>query len=202
MSEHIPGDLALIIAALDADDAQRCAALAHARECTQCAGVIREGQAMLELLDAHVHEVPIDPQLKARIMATIAHAPQPNRFARWEQHALVFGMMLSACLAWIDGHARTGLYPARGLYCVLWEVLGAALVTIGASLWSRWGRRVPPKRFALLGTCGALLGQLWLRHRCPTHHAGLHLVVYHVTFVLLIACAGLWAVRERAKPAA
>jgi hypothetical protein len=61
---------------------------AHARECAQCASVIREGDAMLELLDAHVHQAPIDPRLKARIMATVTRAPQRDCLARWEQHAL------------------------------------------------------------------------------------------------------------------
>lgn len=199
MSEHIPRDMALIIAALDDDDAERSAALAHARSCHACARVIQEGEAMLELLDAQIQEVPIHPRLKARIMETVAQAPQPSR---WEPLALVFGMMLSACSAWFDGHARTGLHPVHGHSCVLWEVLGAALATVGANLWWRarqTGTPLPAVRIALLGMSGALAGQLWLRHECPTADAGLHLVVYHVTLVALFAFAGLIVHQQRWK---
>jgi hypothetical protein len=194
MSEHTPPDLALIVAALDDDDPTRRTALAHAADCADCARVLHDGEAMLALIDAHAKEVPIDPRLKARILETIARVPQHQRGIRWEHITLVLGGLLSAWLAWFDGQARTGLYPARGLYCVSWEVLGASLPLVGAGVWAARQRlKLSALRVALLAQAGAIVGQLWLRYRCPTHDAGLHVLVYHVTGVVLIAIAGLIA---------
>jgi hypothetical protein len=196
MSEHIPPDLALILVALDQDDPERRASLAHAARCPECARILSDGQAMLKLIDAQVSEVRIDPRLKARILDAVARAPEQHRGTRWEHIALTLGALLSVWLAWFDGHARTGLYPARGAYCVLWEMLGATLALIGVGAWAmRTSQRPDPLRLGIVAMCGALVGQLWLRWRCPTHDAGLHILVYHVSGVVLLALLGLLAGR-------
>jgi hypothetical protein len=35
-------------------------------------------------------------------------------------------------------------------------------------------------RLAVVAMGGALIGQLWLRVRCPTHDAPLHVLVFHL----------------------
>ena len=202
MSEHIPADLALILAALEENDPERREALAHAADCPMCARVLSDGEAMLKLIDAQTAEAQIDPRLKARRLDAVAQAPQEAHGVRWEHIGLMLGAVLSAWLAWFDGHARAGLYPARGHYCVLWELLGATLPLVSAGVWAtRAWLRPDPWRLALVAMSGGLAGQLFLRWRCPTHDAGLHLLVYHTTGVLLAALLGLLAGQLRRRPA-
>jgi len=191
-NEHIRAELALLVAALDEDDPTRCAVLEHAAHCPRCHALLAEGEALLELLDGYEHESPVDPRLKARVLASVAQVPQRRRSIRWEHLLLAQGAALSAWLAWFDGHhARVGLYPARGHFCVLWELLGVALAFGATALIQRKCLWRTPTRLALVAMSGALLGQLWLRARCPTHDAALHVLVFHVSAVILIALAGL-----------
>jgi hypothetical protein len=192
MSEHVSAELALILVALDPDDPERVAALAHAAACPACSQVLRDGEAMLKLLDEQSANAEIDPRLRDRILDAVTQEPQHS--AHWEHVGLMLVAVLSAWLAWFDGHARTGLYPARGFYCMLWEVLGAALFLISGQLWAvRNGVRLESAQVALVAMAGGLLGQSFLRWNCPTHDAGLHLLAYHVTGVMLTACIGLVA---------
>jgi hypothetical protein len=193
MNEHISADLALILAALDADDAGRIAAQTHAASCPQCARLLSEGADMLQWIDAQSADLEIDPRLKNRILDAVAELPQTQRGVRGEHIGLMVGATLSVLVAWLDGHGRMGLFPARGHLCVLWEVLGASLAMLGARLWTL-GRReisVEPLRVALIAMAGGIGAQLFLHWRCPTSHAGLHLVVFHATGVLLVALLGL-----------
>jgi hypothetical protein len=201
MNEHISADLALILAALDADDPERVAAHAHAAQCPQCARLLDEGAAMLALIDAQAAELAIDPRLKNRILDAVAELPQAHHGVRAEHIGLMLGATLSVLLAWLDGHGRIGLFPARGHLCMMWEVLGASLAMLGARLWTlglRPGRlqaTVEPLRVALIAMAGGLGAQLFLHWRCPTSDAGLHLVVFHATGVMATALLGLLAGR-------
>lgn len=197
MNEHISADLVLILAALDDDDPERAAALAHATSCPECARLLQQGAAMLALIDAQTAELAIDPRLKDRILEAVADLPQAHRGIRAEHIGLMLGATLSVLLAWLDGHGRIGLFPARGHLCVMWEVLGASLAMLGARLWTT-GRRdlcVEPLRVALIAMAGGLGAQLFLHFRCPTSDAGLHLVVFHATGVMLTALLGLFTGR-------
>lgn len=194
MSRHISDDRALILAALAADDPERRAALAHAAHCPRCARVLSEGEAMLALVDAQAAELQIDPRLKARILSAVAQAPQEGRGVRWEHIGLALGAAGSVGLAWLDGRGPPGLFPAHGHYCLLWELLAATLPLIGAGIWAtRASARPEPLGLALLAMAGGLAGQLFVRMRCPTSDAGLHLLVFHTTGVLLAALLGLLA---------
>jgi hypothetical protein len=64
---------------------------------------------------------------------------------------------------------------------------------LGARLWtiSRPEALVEPLRVALIAMAGGIGAQLFLHFRCPTSDAGLHLVVFHATGVLLTALLGL-----------
>jgi hypothetical protein len=102
---------------------------------------------------------------------------------RWGALGLV-GLVRRARACWI--------FPVHGPLCVLWELLGACLVLGAAACLKRKVLRRSPMRLALAAMSGAVLGQLWLRSRCPSHDAALHVRVYHVMCVLLIALLGLW----------
>jgi hypothetical protein len=66
---------------------------------------------------------------------------------------------------------------------------------MGASAWARYTEtRIRRLCLVVLAATAALIGQLWLRYRCPTHDAGLHLLVFHVAWVLFISAAGALAV--------
>ena len=193
MSEHISDDLALILAALDAEDPERVAAEAHATACPQCARLLAECTAMLKLLDRQAAEIVIGAHLKRRVLAAVAELPQSERGVRGEHITLMLGATLSVLFAWLDGYGRTGLFPARGHLCIMWEVLGAALAMLSARLWvhDRVELARTPLRVAVLAMAGGLGAQLFLHWRCPTSDAGLHLVVFHSTGVMLAALLGL-----------
>jgi hypothetical protein len=195
MNEHISADLALILAALDADDPERMAAHEHAASCPECARLLSEGAAMLELIDAQTADFAIDPRLKHRIMDAVAKLPQAHRGVRAEHVGLMLGALLSVLFAWLDGHGhgRIGLFPARGHLCVMWEVLGAALAMLGARLWTLGRPEFSPEplRVALIAMAGGMGAQLFLHFRCPTSDAGLHLIAFHATGVMLTALLGL-----------
>jgi anti-sigma factor RsiW len=193
MSEHIPKDLGLILATMDDDCAERIAAEQHAETCPACAETLRRGRALFELIDAQAEEVQVDARLKQRILQAVAQAPQ-RASTPGKALLLVLGLLLSVLLAWFDGRARSGLYPARGHLCLLWELLGATLPLAAAGLYAlrrRW--RPEPLQLAVIASGGALAAQLWLHWRCPTHDAGLHLLAYHVSGVVLAALLGLAA---------
>lgn len=191
MSEHISEDLAMILAALDEDDEERQSALAHAGSCPACARLVERGASVLSLIDAHDIDVTVDPQLKARVLASVERLETEQPGPRWEPYALAIGAMLSVVLALLDPHARHGLFPTRAPLCVAWQVLGALLCLGGVRLLARsWAAQASALRLAVVGMGGGLLGQLWLRARCPTHDALLHVLAFHVSGVVLVALLG------------
>jgi hypothetical protein len=193
MSDHISEDLALILAALDQDDPERRAALAHAESCPACARLLTRGASVLGLIDAQRACAKVDPQLRARILASIDRFQADDEFqqerpgTRWEPIALVIGALLSIALALLDGRERQGLFPDHAPLCIMWQMLGTTLSLSGVRLWAhrRSAWRASALRLAVVAMGGALGGQLWLRIRCPSHDAGLHLFTFHVTGVLL-----------------
>lgn len=191
MSGHISKELALVLAVLDPDDPERRAALVHARSCTACWLLLERGTALLQLVDSDPVHVEVDPRLKARIFASIDRLEGERSRTRWEPWALAIGALLSTVLALFDLRVRTGLFPARAPLCVMWLMLGATLSIAGVSIWARgWAWRTSPLRLGVVAMGGALMGQLWLRVRCPTHDAPLHVFTFHLSGVLLAALLG------------
>ena len=185
MSDHISEDLALILAVLDPDDPERRAALAHAQSCTACSLRLERAASMLQLIDVDPVHVEADPRVKARIFASIDRLEAERPAQRWEPWALAIGALLSSALALLDLRVRAGLFPARAPLCVMWLMLGATLSVAGVSVWARrWAWQASPLRLGVVALGGALMGQLWLRVRCPTHDAPLHVFTFHLSGVL------------------
>jgi len=200
MSDHISEDLALILAALAPDDPERRAALSHAASCAACARLLEHGAAMLDSIDAQPATVEVDPRLKARILASVDRLEAERSGTRWEPYALAIGALLSVALASFDLHVRAGLFPVRAPFCVMWQMLGATLSVAGVGVWARsWAWRASPLRLGVVAMGGALLGQLWLRVRCPTIDAPLHVFTFHVSGVLLAALLGYGLARIRSQ---
>ncbi|HKU41676.1 MAG TPA: hypothetical protein VJR89_26145 [Polyangiales bacterium] len=190
MSDHISEDLALILAELDAGDPERRAALAHARHCPACQRFLEQSACLLDL-DARAVGITIDPRLRARILASVDAFEAARHTRRWEPYALATGALLSVLIALFDVRARPGLFPDRAQLCLSWQLVGAAFSFVGISVWARtWLWRTSPLRVAVVTLGGALLGQLWLRMRCPSHDAPLHAFTFHVSGALLAALLG------------
>lgn len=191
MSDHISEELALVLAVLDPDEPERRAALVHARSCTACRLRLERGTSMLQLTDSDPVHVEVDPRLKARIFASIERMEAERTATRWEPRAIAIGAVVSVVLALFDLRVRAGLFPARAALCVMWLMLGATLSIAGVSIWARgWAWRTSPLRLGVVAMGGALMGQLWLRVRCPTHDAPLHVFTFHLSGVLLAALFG------------
>jgi len=197
MSDHISEDLALILTALDQDDPERRAALAHAAACSACARLLERSASVLSLIDAQQADVKVDPRLKARVLASVDRLEAQGAGTRWEPYALAFGALLSIALGLLDLRLRWGLFPARAPLCFMWQMMGALLSLAGAGIWARsWAWRSSPLRPAVVAMGGALIGQLWLRVRCPTHDAPLHVLTFHVSTVLVAALLGYLLARS------
>lgn len=191
MADHISEELALIVAVLDQEDPERRAALAHAASCPACARLLERGASMLDPIDALPGKVQVDPRVKARILASVDRLEAERARNRWEPYAIAIGALFSIALASIDLRARAGLFPARAPLCVMWLMLGATLSVAGVGAWTRgWAWRASPLRLGVVAMGGALIGQLWLRVRCPTHDAPLHVFAYHVSGVMLATLLG------------
>ena len=197
MSDHISEDLALVLAALDPDDPERRAALAHAQACPACSRRIEQGASLLGRIDAQEVAVTVRPQLKARILASIDELERPQPATRWEPFALAIGALASIVIALLDVRGHGELFPARAPLCLMWQLLGALFSLAGVGIWARsWAFRASPLRLATVAMGGALVGQLWLRVRCPTHDAGLHVFAFHLTGVLFAALVGYLLARH------
>jgi hypothetical protein len=200
MSDHISEDLALVLAALDRDDPERGAALAHAETCPACTRLLERGASLLGRIDAQEVAVTVDPALKARILASIDKLEQEPG-AGWEPFALAIGLLLSIAMALFDARSVGELLPGRAPLCLMWQMLGALFSLAGISIWARgWALRASPLRLATVAMGGALVGQLWLHVRCPTHHVGLHVFAFHVTGVLFAALIGYLLARSVLRP--
>src|SRR5262252_481377 len=201
MSEHISEDFALILSALPQDDPERRSALAHTASCVACTRLLERGASLLNLIDAQGGEVEVDPRLKAGILASIDRLEAKRSRTRLEISALALGSWLSVALALLDMRARPGLFPAHAPLCLLWQTLGVTLsLATVALLVPGWASRSSPLRLALVTMGGALSGQLWLRVRCPTHDAPLHVFAFHVSAVVFAALLGYVFARATGHP--
>lgn len=195
MSQHVPPDLALIVAALDPHDPERRAAWDHAKDCERCQSVLEEGQAVLELIDAQAPYEFIDPALKQRILNSVEKLPPRRTRERWQPLAIALGGLASLGFALADGE-RAGLYLSQGWKCIFWEVM-FALVPLAITAQVAISARKPNASWflAAAGVVGGFVGQLYLRGRCPMHDVNPHLLVFHCAGVLVAACLGLLIAR-------
>jgi hypothetical protein len=181
---HLPPEHALTLVALDEGDAERQLAYAHAAQCPGCAALLREHEAMLQMLDATFAPAPISPALAARVQLRV----YPRRWPR----LVLLGVWL-ASLALVLGGAATSDVLAAGIgaHCALVEA-GFAVVPVGVGAWlSRAGRvRLDPVGFASIAGAAGLIGQVWLRGHCPVHGAPLHTFLFHFLIVLALSLLG------------
>jgi hypothetical protein len=193
--EHISADNALFLVALDESDAEKRSALVHAAQCPSCADLIRESQALLQLVDSEPLEAEVNAALEARIVSAVfgpAGEPAPTTAAtRWQYVAWLLGATLSALLIAFDAHAGQALYVEIGLRCLRLE-LAFSLVAVGAgALWTRrMARDLGALPASVVAMTGALIGQTVLRVSCEAPHAALHLVVFHFVGVLIATALG------------
>jgi hypothetical protein len=196
MSHHVPPDFALIVAALDPSDPERCAAWAHARDCKPCERILQQGEVVLQLIDAQAPDQFIDPALKERILTSVANLPAAPRRRAWPRIGVAIGAAISAVLALFDGAERVGLFAAVGVRCVFWELMFALVpLALTAQVALSTGRGRGPWVLALAGVIGGLAGQTYLRVRCPMHDANPHLLVFHCAGVLAAAATGVLIAR-------
>jgi hypothetical protein len=187
MSDHLSPEGTLFLVALDDADPEKLAALRHAESCRECQLLLRESAQMLDLLD---HEALMLPVIEPQLASRIERAVHPRRRARWPLVAWLAGAICSGLLAWLDaqpGPAEVGV----GMHCLRFEqAFGLAAFAAGA-LWSgRVTRRFGPVPASVAAMGGALVGQVLLRTRCEAAHAGLHLLAFHVSGVLLATLLG------------
>lgn len=186
MSEHIDAAEALALSALSKTDPERLAAEAHARTCPPCDALLREGQALLSLLDGAQLPVRVDPALKARIETRLFVRPRVG--ARW---AALAAAMISFLLVLFDGKSRGALDLAEGVHCMGFEACFAAVpLVLGVALTRFGSLRLQPSLFAACTMTCAVFGQVLLRTRCEAHALSLHLFVFHF---LVVLAAGLVA---------
>lgn len=191
MSQHVPPDLALIVAALDQHDPERRAAWEHAAACEPCRRVLEQGEAVLELIDAQAPHEFIDPALKQRILNSVEKLPPRRKPVLWQPFAIAIAALVSIAFAFLDGE-HAGLHASQGWKCIFWEVM-FALAPLAITAQVAISMRKPNASWilAFAGVAGGLVGQLYLRARCPLHDVNPHLLVFHCAGVLTAAAVGL-----------
>lgn len=205
-AQHIQAEQALFLVALDDTDPDKLSALAHAANCKACQRLIRESQAMLQLLDREPAKVEIDAALEARIhTAVLGSAPQTQSAQTkrpWEYLAWLAGVLASGLLVWLDAQPNSAYYADVGMRCMRFE-LGLAMVALGAGvIWTRRaGTEFSPLRASVVAMSGALIGQLLLRVRCEAHDAALHLLLFHLLGVVMAMVLGGVAGKVLHRPA-
>jgi hypothetical protein len=205
VAEHIPAEQALFLIALEEDDPEKRAALAHAAECEACGRLMRDSTALLRLFDeeaAPAHE-PIDPQLEARVHAAVFAQEPAAGSGHWESLAWVVMGLLSGWLIWHDGKPNRPLEATVGLHCLRYELLCAfAALSVGVVATRLSGARaLGPLRSSVFAMAGAVVGQILLRTRCEAPDAALHLLAFHGLGVVLATALGSLAGRLLSRPA-
>jgi hypothetical protein len=202
VAEHIAAEQALFLIALEDDDPEKVAALAHAAQCVNCSRLVRESQAMFQLLDQAAALPAISSQLEARVHAAV-FAPQPARgLARLERIAWLILGVVSGLLIWHDGKPDLPLEPMVGLHCLRFELIFAAAAFATGVIATRLSgaRALGPLRSAVIAMSGALVGQVLLRTHCEARDAALHLLVFHGLGVVLASSLGALAGRLISRP--
>ncbi len=100
--EHI-ADRALFIAALDAEDAERTAAIVHCRSCAECALALREAQRLLVALDSALPPDAPEPAPLART-AFAVHAIERLARRRGSVKATAATLLAGVALALASRH--------------------------------------------------------------------------------------------------
>jgi hypothetical protein len=201
-TEHIDAESALFLVALDDSDPDKRAALTHAADCASCLRLIRESQAMLQLIDREPALVEVDAALERRVRAAVFDGERARPAGRLEYVAWLAGALVSGLMIWLDAKPGQPLYAELGLRCMRFE-LGFALVALaGGVLWTRSSaRELGPLRASVVAMTGALAGQAVLRIRCEAHDAALHLLAFHLVGVVIATVLGAVAGRLLAKSA-
>jgi predicted anti-sigma-YlaC factor YlaD len=194
MTEHIDPASALALAALPEHAPERRGAWEHAAQCSACRALLDEGLAMLSMIDAESVPPSVGTALKARVKtAVFARAHVRSRRDRW---ALALVALVSLLLAVFDGQLGRPLALGVGVHCLVYEMaLGMVPVGVMLLLARRNLAELRPLRVGALAAGFALIGQLLLRARCPVHDAALHLLLFHVSGVVLVAFLGIRSVR-------
>jgi hypothetical protein len=199
MNEHIDPTSVLALVALPDEDPERRRAWGHATQCPACRALLDEGLAVLRLIDAErTPPPPISAALKARVKAAVL--AQERARSRWEGPALALVSLVSLLLAFFDGHVGRPLALSVGAHCLFYEI-AFGMVPVGSMfLLARRGPiELRPLRIGTFAAGLALFGQLLLRTRCPVHDAGLHLLLFHVSGVVLAALLGMGTARRLPK---
>jgi hypothetical protein len=197
MSEHVPADRALSIAALEEGDTEKVLARSHAAACSDCERLLREGERMVSLLERSEPPVTVTAELTERVRrAVFAPAPAAEpAHARWQPWTWVAGAALSALLIWLDVRPGERAQAGDGIGCLLFENGYALATCAGAVLWARTrGRQIDPWTGSVVGLGGALVGQLFLRTQCEAAHAALHLLSFHLVGVAIGTALGALSV--------
>jgi hypothetical protein len=215
MSEHVPADRALSIAALDEGDTEKVLARSHAAACSDCERLIREGERMVSLLERSEPPVTVTAELSERVRRAVfapapavapARAAEPTPaaeppHARWQPWTWAAGAALSALLIWLDVRPGELAHAGNGIGCLLFENGYALATCAGAALWARTrGRQIDPWTGSVVGLAGALVGQLFLRTHCQAAHAALHLLTFHLVGVALGTALGALSVPLLTRP--
>lgn len=195
MSEHIQAESALALVALDPDDPERVRALTHAEECETCRALLRQGDAMLAMLDAESPR-PVAPQLKARVREAVQIAAEHRR-VRWERALLALLALCSLAVTVRDGSFAVPLVVGK---CALFELGAAGFAFAATAMVARGTRRLSGLSLPVAAGAGAFLAQLWLRGHCETHAAGTHLLIFH-TGAVGLAVALAYAARAWSRTA-
>jgi len=197
MSEHVPADRALSIAALEEGDTEKALARSHAAACSDCERLIREGERMVSLLEQSEPPVTVTADLTERVRRAVfapAPAAEPAR-GRWQPLTWVAGAALSALLIWLDVRPGEVAHAGGGIGCLLFENGYALATCAGAAFWARTrGRQIDPWTGSVVGLAGALVGQLFLRTHCQAAHAALHLLTFHLVGVAIGTALGALSV--------
>ena len=205
MGEHLDESSMMFLGALDADDPERVAALAHIEGCARCRTAWTQSTELLALLDNEAQLPSVDPALWNHTRAAVA-SWQPPRLWRTARLWGWVGVALATLgLAWADANAGLHtLAPRIGVHCLSYELgFGAFAFVLGLG----WARstlvKLGPVRASFCALGGALAGQLLLHWRCPAEHTALHLLAFHVAGVALagLLAAGVARLQQRTSGA-
>jgi len=182
----------LAVVALGESDPQRVAALKHADECPACAVLLEQSAELLAVIDDSEPALLVRRELKQRVERAVwGDRSQPSLVLRWLLSALG---MISLGLVLLDGHLDQPLSAELGIRCLAFETgIGLAPVPLAALLARTGAVRASALHLVGWTTGFAVIGQLLLRTRCVAHGAGLHLLAFHVTGIVLAALLGVAA---------
>lgn len=194
MDEHIDEPSTLYLVALDPEDPERQAALAHIEGCPRCQALWQQSLSMLELLDAEAELPPVSDAWLQRVQLAVAESEAPALRRGTALWGWSIGGLVSALLVWLQVEPGDQLSAGYGLHCMSYE-LGFGLLAFALGLFAsrRAARVLGPVPASLAAMSGALVGQWMLGARCAAEHTALHLLLFHVAGVVLATLLGAGA---------